>query len=307
MDIFERWKQSQSSQKLFDLPPPQSHAIRPKPEGPTFQPKDADEYAAVRVMEAELAELSERVRSTRQQLDEERQRRHQIRDDLDETRRLLEDERNKHRDTSKQLVILEEDKMTHQIQVSRLREQIEQTISLKETLQLDLDRVRMQLFNAKEKYETALSSLNADNEALRKRLDLLQVELQQSQNGGANKRDLIELEAQNSVLRQVVDRYRRAMPMSSFNDSVDGAAKGAMNSAALLSQSDFINTLMEALDKTKFLNKQMVVGSDPTSKWSKQSWQDLCVGWREAVCELCDLFASAHRIESLTPRARNNS
>jgi hypothetical protein len=87
--------------------------------------------------------------------------------------------------------------------------------------------------------------------------------------------------------------------LSSFNDSVDGAAKGALNTSALLSQSDFINALMEALDKTKFLNKQMIVGSEPSSNWTKQSWQDLCVGWREAVCELCDLFASAHRIESL--------
>jgi hypothetical protein len=304
MDIFERWKQGQMSQRLFDLPPSQPQPTRVKLEASivqpsAIQPKDPEEYAAVRVMEAELAELSERVRSTRQQLDDERQRRHQIRDDLDEARRLLEDERNKHRDTTKQLVILEEDKMTHQIQVSRLREQIEQTLSLKESLQLDLDRTRMQLFHAKEKYEAALNSLTADNEALRKRQDVLQLELQQTQSGGANKRDFIELESQNAILRQVVDRYRRSLPLSSFNDSVDGAAKGALNTSALLSQSDFINALMEALDKTKFLNKQMIVGSEPSSNWTKQSWQDLCVGWREAVCELCDLFASAHRIESL--------
>jgi DNA repair exonuclease SbcCD ATPase subunit len=269
--------------------------------------RNPDEYAAIRVMEAEMVELSERLRQARLQLEEERQKRHQIRDDYDETRRILEEERNKHRDTAKQLVILEEDQMTHQIQVSRLREQIEQNMSLKESLQLDLDRTRMQLHHAKEKYEAALNSVTAENEALRKKLDLTQVELQQSTSGSANKRDLIELESQNAVLRQVVDRYRRAMPSSRFGESADAASSTAFDSPKLLSQSDFVNALMEALDRTKFLNKQMLIGTDQGSNWSKQSWQDLCVGWREAVVELCDLFASAHRIESLQSGAHNNS
>jgi hypothetical protein len=52
---------------------------------------------------------------------------------------------------------------------------------------------------------------------------------------------------------------------------------------------------MEALDKAKFLNKQMQNAVDEGT-WSKQSWQDLCMGWRETVCELCDLFAAAHRL-----------
>jgi hypothetical protein len=306
MDVYELWMQTKSPTKRSVTLPLQSQRLLAEmnvdgKSGPNASVGNKDEYAAVRVMEAEMAELSERLRSTRQQLDEERQRRHQMRDDLDDTRRQLEDERNKLRDTTKQMITLEEDKMVHNVQVSRLREQIEQTMSLKESLVLDLERSRMQLFNTKEKYETALASLNADNEALRKKVELLQVELQQSQSGGANKRDLIELEAQNAVLRQVVDRYRRSVPYSSFNDSVDGASKAALDTPQLLSQTDFVNALMEALDKTKFLNKQMVAGSDSTSNWSRQSWQDLCVGWREAVCELCDLFASAHRIESLAP------
>ena len=304
MDIFERWHNSKSSEQFVDnRQPPGDRAMKESralsQAQINLQPRSHDEYAAVRVMEAELTELSERLRQTRLQLEEERQKRHDLRDDLEESRRLLDEERNKHRDTTKQLVILEEDKMTHQIQVSRLREQIEQNISLKESLQLDLDRTRMQLYHAKEKYETALTSQMAENEALRKKNDLLQLELQQSQSGGANKRDIIELEAQNAVLRQVVDRYRRALPVSRFNDSADSASKAAIDTPQLLSQGDFINSLMEALDKTKFLNKQMVAGSESTNDWSKQSWQDLCVAWREAVCELCDLFATAHRLESI--------
>ena len=243
-----------------------------------------------------MVELSERLRQTRMQLEEERNKRRDLRDELEESRKLIEDERNKHRETTKHLVILEEDKMTHQIQVGRLREQIEQNVSLKESLQLDLDRVRMQLFHAKEKYETTINSLLAENEALRKKHDLLQLELQQNQAGIANKRDLIELEAQNSVLRQVVDRYRRSLPVSRFNDTIDGASTSAFEAPPLASQKDLINALMEALDRTKYLNKQM--SSETSSSWSKQAWQDLCLGWREAVCELCELFASAHRIQS---------
>lgn len=250
------------------------------------------------VRESEMAEISERLRQTRMQLEEERQKRHQLRDELDEARAQLDEERNRHRDVTKQIVVLEEDQMTHQVQVNRLREQVEQQMSLKDSIQLDLDRIRMQLFHAKDKYETALASMSAENEALRKKQDLLQLELQQMQEGGANKRDLLELESQNAVLRQVVDRYRRSLPNSRFADSADAASKAAFDAPQLLNQSQFINSLMEALDKAKFLNKQMVSGSDPVNNWSKQAWQDLSVGWREAVCELCDLFATAHRIES---------
>lgn len=256
------------------------------------------ETASVRVLEAELVEISERLRQTRYQLDEERQKRHQLRDDLEESRRLIEEERNKHRDSTKQLVVLEEDKMTHEIQVSRLREQIEQNMSLKETLQLDLDRTRMQLFHAREKYEAALTSLNADNEALRKKIDVVTLDLQEAQGGGASKRDLIELESQNNVLRQIVEKYRRALPVSRFADAADAASGAAFEAPKLAKSSDFLNALMESLDRAKFLNKQILTGSDPVNNWSKQSWQDLCMGWRETVCELCELFATAHRMES---------
>lgn len=312
-DVFDRWRHSRTpmiKENILVSSPAEKRLVTQLPNPTVEAPlvvRNPDEYAAMRVMEAEMVELSERLRQARLQLEEERQKRHQIRDDYDESRRILEEERNKHRDTTKQLVILQEDQMTHQIQVSRLREQIEQNMSLKESLQLDLDRTRMQLHHAKEKYEAALNSVTAENEALRKRLDLTQVELQQSTSGSANKRDLIELESQNAVLRQVVDRYRRAMPSSRFGEAADAASSTAFDSPKLLSQSDFVNALMEALDRTKFLNKQMLIGTDQGSNWSKQSWQDLCVGWREAVVELCDLFASAHRIESLQSGAQNNS
>ena len=286
-DVYEDWKQISST-----LPPPSRTLVHQRS---TIQSQRSAEGA---VLESELAEISERLRQTRMQLEEERQKRHQLRDELDEARKQLDEERNRHRDVAKQIIVLEEDQMTHQVQVNRLREQVEQQMSLKDSLQLDLDRLRLQLFHAKDKYETALGSMAADNEALKKKVELLQLELQQAQEGGANKRDLLELESQNAVLRQVVDRHRRSIPNSRFADAADAASKAAFDAPQLSSQSQFINSLMEALDKAKFLNKQMVMGSDPKNNWSKQSWQDLSVGWREAVCELCDLFATAHRIES---------
>jgi chromosome segregation ATPase len=250
-----------------------------------------------KVLEAELVEISERLRQTRYQLDEERQKRHLLRDELDEVRRSIEDERVKFREVSKQLVILEEDRMTHDIQVGRLREQIEQNVSLKESLQLDLDRARMQLFHAREKYETAIKSIAAENEALRKKIDLLNIEISEVKNSGPSTRDTQELETQNAILRQVIEKYRRALPSSRFPDSVDAVSSTAFDAQKLSKATDFLNSLMEALDKAKFLNKQMQQGSNPSNKWSAQSWQDLCVGWKETVCELCDLFAAAHRIE----------
>lgn len=303
-DIYEQWRQGQTSAYPFPerkLPPPTSAPIASSGSSrtePLLNPRQS-EVASVRVLEAELAEISERLRQTRYQLEEERQKRHQLRDDLEDSRRQIEDERNRHRDTTKQLVVLEEDKMTHEIQVSRLREQIEQNMSLRESLQLDLDRTRMQLFHAREKYEAAITSLTADNEALRKKIDVINVELQQSQSGGASKRDLIELESQNNVLRQIVEKYRRALPVSRFADTADAASASAFEAPKLANSSDFLNALMESLDRAKFLNKQILTGSDPSNNWSKQSWQDLCMGWRETVCELCDLFATAHRMENL--------
>ena len=253
-----------------------------------------DEGAAVRVLEAELVEISERLRQARYQLEEEKQKRHSLRDELDDSKSKIQDERNRYLETSKQLVILEEDKLTHEIQVSRLRESLEQNISLKETLQLDLDRVRMQLYHAKEKYETALKSALADNEAFRRRIELLEVEVSQKQDV-ASRRDMHEMETQNNVLRQVIEKYRRALPNARFADTADMASTVAFDSPKLASDTEFLNALMEALDKAKFLNKQMQNAVDEGT-WSKQSWQDLCMGWRETVCELCDLFAAAHRL-----------
>jgi DNA repair exonuclease SbcCD ATPase subunit len=309
-DIYEQWRQGQTSAYAVPeskikgstsgvnensrsrLPPPGTNSDL------SVSLRQA-EVASVRVLEAELVEISERLRQTRYQLDEERQKRHQLRDDLEESRRLIDEERNRVRDSTKQLVVLEEDKMTHEIQVSRLREQIEQNMSLRETLQLDLDRTRMQLFHAREKYEAALTSMAADNEALRKKIEVVNLELQQAQTGGVTKRDLVELESQNSVLRQIVEKYRRALPVSRFADTADAASAAAFDAPKLASSTDFLNSLMEALDRAKFLNKQILTGADPVNNWSKQSWQDLCMGWRETVCELCDLFATAHRMENL--------
>ena len=303
-DIYEQWTQRNrpitSAQALPPVAIPRRLSTTiATPLRPAINPVGgtADDSAAVRVLEAELVEISERLRQTRYQLDEERQKRHMIRDDLDEARRQVEDERDRHRDVTKRVVVLEEDKMTHEIQVSRLREQIEQNVSLKESLQLDLDRSRMQLFHAKEKYETALGSAVADNEALRKKLEVLMLELQETKaNGGGNRRDLAELEAQNTVLRQVIEKYRKALPNSRFADTADAVSSAAFDAPKLATQAQFLNALMEALDKAKFLNKQM----QNSAGWSAQSWQDLCAGWRETVCELCDLFATAHRIEGQT-------
>jgi hypothetical protein len=253
-----------------------------------------DDISSIRVLEAELVEVSERLRQTRYQLDDERQKRHQLRDELDEAKQKAEDERMRYLEASKQLVILEEDKLTHEVQVSRIREQLEQNISLKETLQLDVDRVRMQLNHAKEKYETALKSAVADNGALRSKIEVINLELTQQQSAG-NKKEISELESQNAVLRQIVERYRKAFPSSRFADTVDAASAVAFDSPKLGSASDFLNQLMEALDKAKFLNKQMQ-GDLPAN--NIQVWKDLCNGWRETVCELCDLFAHAHRLES---------
>lgn len=253
-----------------------------------------DDGSAVRVLEAELVEISERLRQARYQLEEEKQKRHALRDELDETKNKIQDERDRYLETSKQLVVLEEDKLTHEIQVSRLRETLEQNISLKESLQLDLDRVRMQLYHAKEKYETALKSSLADNEALRRRIELLEVDISQKQNVGT-KKEMHELETQNNVLRQVIEKYRKALPTARFADTADLASTVAFDSPKLATDTEFLNALMEALDKAKFLNKQMQNATEEGS-WSKQSWQDLCMGWRETVCELCDLFAAAHRL-----------
>ena len=253
-----------------------------------------DEGTAVRVLEAELVEISERLRQTRYQLEEEKQKRHALRDELEDTKSKIQDERDRYLEASKQVVILEEDKLTHEIQVSRLRESLEQNISLKESLQLDLDRVRMQLYHAKEKYETALKSAVADNEAFRRRIELLEVEVSQKQDV-ASKKEMHELETQNNVLRQVIEKYRRALPSARFADTADLASSVALDSPNLATDTEFLNALMEALDKAKFLNKQMQNAVDEGT-WSKQSWQDLCMGWRETVCELCDLFADAHRL-----------
>ena len=299
-DLYEQWRSRSSVPAVV---PSRSRGSGSPAVNSPFRPnwnvgsQEEDCSGAVRVLEAELVEVSERLRQARYQVDEERQKRHSLRDELDEVRRQLEDERNRHRDVTRQLVILEEDKLTHDIQVSRLRETVEQTVSHKESLQLDLDRVRMQLYHAKEKYETALNSVLADSEAFRKKNELLQLELDQGR-GSSNSKDMAEMEAQNAVLRQVIDKYRRQLSNSKFADSADSASGAAFDSSSLSKESNFLNSLMEALDKAKFLNKQMQVGSDTTNNWSKQSWQDLCVGWREAVCELCDLFALAHRIES---------
>jgi len=270
--------------------------VRPVLSGAAGFGVDADgNTPAVRVLEAELVEISERLRQTRYQLDEERQKRHMLRDELEETKRQIEDERTKFIQVSRQVVVLEEDRLTHEIQVSRLRENLEQNISLKESLQLDVDRIRMQLHHAKEKYETALKSSVADNEALRRRIELLEVELSQKQSV-ATKKEVMEIETQNNVLRQVIEKYRRALPNSRFADSADMASVVAFEAPKLASDTEFLNSLMEALDRAKFLNKQMQSGIEPDNSWSKQSWQDLCLGWRETVCELCDLFAAAHRI-----------
>jgi chromosome segregation ATPase len=248
------------------------------------------------VLEAELVEISERLRQTRYQLDEERQKRHMLRDELENTKLEIEDERAKFLQVSKQVVVLEEDRLTHEIQVSRLRENLEQNISLKESLQLDVDRIRMQLHHAKEKYESALKSSVADNEALRRRIELLEIELSQNQKSVATKKQVLEIETQNNILRQVIEKYRRAMPNSRFADTVDAASVVAFDAPKLSTDTEFLNSLMEALDRAKYLNKQMQSGLEPESSWSKQSWQDLCIGWRETVCELCDLFAAGHRI-----------
>ncbi len=309
-DIYENWK----SNNLLGLPQPMSASparvlapngyppaspIRPTVAGAVvgnMRPSAPEDVAAVRVLEAELVEVSERLRQTRYQLDEERQKRHQLRDDLDAAKQKSEDERTRYLETTKQLVVLEEDKLTHEVQVSRIREQLEQNISMKESLQLDVDRIRMQFNHAKEKYETALKSAVADNEALRKKIEVINLELNQQQDAGS-KKDISELESQNAVLRQIVEKYRKAFPVSKFADTIDSASGAAFDSAKLSSASDFLNSLMEALDKAKFLNKQMQTVSDSSSN-SVQVWKDLCLGWKETVCELCDLFSAAHRIES---------
>lgn len=322
-DIYERWRQNyllspslpataapSSTRNLNPnasgpLPPVAGPVLNPpirplisQPSSIPLHRSSTDESAGARVLEAELVEISERLRQTRYQLDEEKQKRHQIRDELEEARRQIEDERNRHRDVLRQVVLLEEDKLTHEIQVARLREQIEQNISLKESLQLDLDRARMQLFHAKEKYETALSSVVAENESLRKKIDVLNLEIQDAKASGNNRKDMLELESQNAVLRQVLEKYRRALPNSRFADTADAVSTTAFEEPKLAGQTEFVNSLMEALDKAKFLNRQMHLGSVPDNKWSTESWQDLCLGWRETVCELCDLFATAHRLES---------
>lgn len=308
-DIYENWKSSNT----LGLPQPTASSARPplisgyppvSPIRPTvpgavvgiMRASAPEDIASVRVLEAELVEVSERLRQTRYQLDEERQKRHQLRDDLDEAKHKAEDERKRYLDATKQLVVLEEDKLTHEVQVSRIREQLEQNISMKETLQLDVDRVRMQLNHAKEKYETALKSAIADNEALRKKMEVMSLELTQQQSAGP-KKEVAELESQNMVLRQIVERYRKSFPPSRFADTIDTASGAAFHSAKLGSASDFLNSLMEALDKAKFLNKQMQSASDSGTN-NIQVWKDLCLGWKETVCELCDLFSAAHRIES---------
>lgn len=307
-DIYENWK----SNNVLGLPQPMTavgiSASRPSPIRPTvpgavvgnMRPSAPEDVASLRVLEAELVEVSERLRQTRYQLDEERQKRHQLRDDLDESKRKAEDERMRYLEATKQLVILEEDKLTHEVQVSRIREQLEQNISMKETLQLDVDRVRMQLNHAKEKYETALKSAVADNEALRKKIEVLTLEITQNASNGA-KKEMTELESQNAVLRQIVERYRKAFPASRFADTIDAASGAAFDSPKLATASDFLNSLMEALDKAKFLNKQM---TDATNSNNIQIWKDLSLGWKETVCELCDLFAAAHRIESQTGKTK---
>ena len=302
-DIYEQWRSRETVKAVVNLPSsagqssvdPSRRLNTPLVRRSSVDPPGvSDMDGSARVLEAELVEVSERLRQARYSVDEERQKRHMLRDELDEVRRQMDEERARFRDGTKQLVILEEDKLTHDIQVSRLRETVEQTVSAKEALQLDLDRCRMQLYHAKQKYEAALSLAIADSEALRKRAELMEVTFAAKTAVSPTE----ELNSQNAVLRQIVEKYRRNLPQ--FADTVDRASSAAFESAEPL-DSEFLNALMEALDKAKFLNKQLQAGIE-AKNWTPQTWQDLCAGWREAVCELCDLFAQAHRTKAAQSR-----
>ncbi len=159
---------------------------------------------------------------------------------------------------------MEEDKLTHEVQVNALREKISNLLNLNELLDNENNKNKIKISEIQKKFQNQIEILKTENNLFRMRRNDPPRPV-----GGIRTEDYEELDNSNKILREIISKFNRKIV------EIENVK------------------FYEIIDSIKFLNEQTDGANRRDS--GREVWRDLTTAWREAACTLIEAFSNTQK------------